>query len=158
MLTPYFTSAVDCPGPLVFRFRTKMFVNCRDIRTVYRLSYLSAHDDNPDYVHREPDPMFRILREHGWKLDANPYMYADALRWAFRRSAVVLVDVARLECERDIRTAFRLEERYTFHGVKRTPVLDKALRRVRKFEKDGGVIDDYAAFLDSVISDVVNER
>lgn len=159
MLTPYyFTSAVDCPGPLVFRFRTKMCVNCRDIRMIYRLSFLSEHTDSADYIHRNPEPMFALLREHGCKDDADPYMYADALSWVFRRSAVVLVDVARLEYERDIRSAFRLEERYAFHGVKRTPVLDKALRRVRKFEKDGGVIDDYAAFLDAAISDVVNGR
>ena len=127
-----FTSAVDCPGPLVFRFRTKMCVNCRDIRTLYRLSFLSEHTDSADYIHRNPEPMFALLREHGWKDDdADPHLYANALSMAFRRSAVVRVDVSRLESRRDIRTAFRLEERYTFHGVKRTPVLNKALRMVR---------------------------
>lgn len=159
-LTPYyFTSAVDCPGPLLFRFRTKMCVNCRDIRTLYRLSFLSEHTDNADYIHRNPEPMFALLREHGWKdADADPYLYADALSIAFRRSAVVLVDVARLESRRDIRTAFRLEERYTFHGVKRTPVLDKAIRMVRQWEDDGLVCDDYAVILDSAISEIVNRR
>ena len=149
---------VRFPGPMVYSFRTSMCKDCHDVRTLWRLSYRSFRCD-ADYVQRDPDAFFRMLRQHGWTGELDVRQYVDALCWAMRKdSSVVRVDVSRLESRRDIRTAFRLEERYTFHGVKRTPVLNKALRMVRKWEDAGLVCDDYAAILDSAISEIVNGR
>ena len=145
---------VRFPGPMIYSFRTSMCTDCRDVRTLWRLSYRSFRD-SAEYIQRDPDAYFRMLRQHGWKGDMEVWQYVNALCWAMRKdSSVVRVDVSRLESRNEIRKAFRLAEKYERCGR----YVDRAIRIVRKLENDGGVFDDYAAVLDGTISDLVNRR
>lgn len=145
---------VRFPGPMIYSFRTSMCKDCHDVRTLWRLSYRSFRCD-ADYVQRDPDAFFRMLRQHGWTGELDVRQYVDALCWAMRKdSSVVRVDVSRLGSRNEIRKAFRLAENYARCGR----YVDRAVRLVRQLEKDGGVVDDYAAALDYAISELVNRR
>lgn len=141
------------------KFRTRDCDSVADVRTIWRLSWKSyinmdSRRSDADYVRFDPDKTFRhIAAEH----ISDPYDYAmrvaEANEW-MGRSSVVLVAIDRLTDRRDIHKAFRLAEKYERCGR----YVDRAIQIVRKAEKYGGVVDDYAVALDYVISELVNRR
>lgn len=152
-------SSVSFPGPLRVKFRTRDCDSVADVRAIWRLSWKSylnmdSRQSDAGYVRSDPDKTFRhIAGEH----ISNPYDYAmrvaEANEW-MGRSSVVSIAIDRLTDRRDIHKAFRLAEKYERCGR----YVDRAIRLVRKWEDAGLVCDDYAAVLDSAISELVNRR
>lgn len=142
-------------GPMRYTFRTRDCRTVDDVRALWRLSYRSFFNgaEGYDYVKRYPGNFFRRLRAE--QLD-DPFDYATRLAEISEpmgRSTVVKVAIDRLNSRHDILKAFRLVEKYGGYG---RHTVDRAVRMARKHEQDGGVLDDYAAYIDWAIGEVVN--
>ena len=138
---------VQSYGPLKYRLLTTALFTLDQVRDLFRLSYRSyCLDEAPDRVFRR---VAVTTRSH---YDAGRYAAAICESLGLV-DYWVDVDIQQLERRRDILHAFRVVCWFMNEDPK---IVDRAARAARKFEHEGGVIDDYAEFIDWAWGRIVN--